>query len=276
MARTVEHEIYEIGATRLNRSEAERWLKDHDVSYDTILKLLSGTNTDAANLVRLIGKRCYMAFEVGLNPNISKVREDIKDYIDHILESKHGSVLEHVFFNFAVEGVSRVLTAELNRHRAGVAISEGSMRFIRFEDIPYWLPISIREDASDSPELAHKKQTSRYIFERAFEQAEQNYAELCKVWADELAPESKFSKKKEITSMIRRPVPIGVATGGVWSFNLRALRHVCTMRADGPAEEEINSLATKLLKHCMRTEIHFFGDFEQNKKGFYQPKHYKV
>lgn len=76
--------------------------------------------------------------------------------------------------------------------------------------------------------------------------------------------------------MMRRVVPIGVSTGGVWSFNLRALRHVCTMRADGAAEEEINSLAVRLLKHVMKTEIFFFGDFKPNEKGFFQPKYYKV
>ena len=76
--------------------------------------------------------------------------------------------------------------------------------------------------------------------------------------------------------MMRRIIPIGVSTGGCWSFNLRALRHVCTMRADGAAEEEINSLAVRLLKHVMKTEIHFFGDFSPNQKGFFQPKHFKV
>ena len=48
------------------------------------------------------------------------------------------------------------------------------------------------------------------------------------------------------------------------------------MRADGAAEEEINSLAVRLLKHVMKTEIHFFGDFSPNQKGFFQPKHFKV
>lgn len=274
--KAVDIRIYNIARTMMDREQVRAWLTDLGVSSETIEKLMQKDATDCANLVRLMGKRCYMAFEVGLNPNISKVREDITQYIDHILESRHGSVIEHVHYTFAIEGVSRVLTAELNRHRAGVGISEGSMRYIRFEDIPYWLPTSIRPDPEDTPEYTRKKAESRAVFEKAFREAEENYARLQQIWNLELLPESKFSRKKEITSLIRRVVPIGVATGGVYTMNFRALRHVCTMRADESAEEEINLLAVLLLKHMMRSEINFFGDFSENEKGFYHPKHWKV
>lgn len=79
--RTVEHEVYTIGKTTLDRAEIQRWLTDLGVSEDTQEKLLTQENTDAENLVRLLGKRCYMAFEVGPNPNILKVREDIAEYV---------------------------------------------------------------------------------------------------------------------------------------------------------------------------------------------------
>lgn len=274
--RAVDIKVYNIGRTALDREECRRWLTDEGVSQDAIDRLLTSDNTDCENLVRLAGKRCYRAFEVGHNPNISRVREDIAKYIDHILESRHGSVIEHVNYTFAIEGISRVCTGELNRHRAGVAISEGSMRFIRFTDIPFWMPNSIREDVNDTEEIAAKKAQTRHVFFRAFQQAEENYSELQGIWKEELDEKSKFSKKKEITSLIRRPIPIGVATGGVWTFNFRALRHVCTMRADPAAEEEINHLAVLLLENLLRSELHFFGDFQKDEKGFYRPKHWKV
>lgn len=276
--RTVPIRIFNIGRTMLDRSECEAWLKDLEVSDDAIRNLLSQDATDCANLVRLLGKRCYMAFEGDgkLNPNVQRVRDDIAEYIDHILESKHGSVLEHVSYTFAIEGISRVLTAELNRHRAGVAISEGSMRFIRFKDLPYWLPASIREDSGDAPDVAAKKAASRGIFEKAFRQAEENYDALEQLWVAELDPKSKFKLKKQVTSMMRRIVPIGVSTGGGWTFNFRSLRHVCTMRADEGAEEEINELAIMLLRRMMTAEIRFFSDFSQNEKGIWKPKHWKV
>jgi thymidylate synthase (FAD) len=262
----------------LDRSAVYAWLQDLGVDVPTIESLVVGDTTDASNLVRLAGKRCYMAWggDGKFNKNVQRVREDVAKYIDHILEVGHGSVIEHVSYSFAIEGISRVLTAELNRHRAGCAISEGSMRFIRFNDLPYWLPDSIEDGPDDSVEVLQKKSESRAIFRRAFGQAEHNYNELETLWASELAPESKFSAKKQVTSMMRRVVPIGVSTGGVWTFNLRALRHVATMRCDESAEEEILALANKILEHMLTSELHFFGDFKKNERGYYAPKHRKV
>ena len=284
--RTVEHRIFNIGKTMLDRGEVAAWLTDLGVEPGTIETLCSKDTTDAANLVRLAGKRCYMAWagDGKFNKNVQKVREDISKYIDHILEVGHGSVIECASYSFAIEGLTRVATAELNRHRAGCAISEGSMRFIRYNDLPYWEPDSIRpaphtdamvfDDATKT--LETKKLQSRAIFARAFHQAEVAYAELEALWADELAPDSKFAAKKQVTSMMRRIVPIGVSTGGVWTFNLRALRHVCTMRCDESAEEEILSLANRILEHMLTAEVNFFGDFKKNDRGFYAPKHRKV
>jgi len=276
MPKPVDIRIFNIARTTLDRGACRAWLTDQQVPEDAIEKLLSSEVTDCANLVRLCGKRCYSAFVPELNPNVTRVRWDIAKYIDHILESGHGSVIEQVDYSFAIEGITRVLTSELNRHRAGVALSEGSMRFIRLTDIEYWLPTSVRPADSDTPDVAEKKEKTREILALAFKQAEDNYQALQEVWKDELATQAKFSSKKAITSLMRRTVPIGVATGGVWKFNFRALRHICTMRADEAAEEEINLLAQMLLQHMMTAEINFFGDFSINEKGFWQPKYKKV
>ena len=104
---------------------------------------VQGTNAEA--LISTGGRRCYNSFKAGLNPNVTRVREDIGKYVKNIVKSGHGSVLEHAVFNFSIEGITRVGTAELNRHRAGAAISEASMRYIRLDNgIPYWMPESLR------------------------------------------------------------------------------------------------------------------------------------
>ena len=43
----------------------------------------------------------------------------LSTYLGHIKESGHGSVLEHAVWNLLITGVSRTLTHELIRHRAG-------------------------------------------------------------------------------------------------------------------------------------------------------------
>jgi thymidylate synthase (FAD) len=65
----------------------------------------------------------------------------VSDYLRHIKESGHGSVLEHVNYSLLIWGVSRALTHELVRHRAGFGFSQVSQRYVagkhlRFVETP--------------------------------------------------------------------------------------------------------------------------------------------
>lgn len=308
MPHTVPIEIFMVAKTAVDRAAVQRWLDFlgvQDFDYPTPEAV-----SDPSFLVALAGKRCYKSFDTSLNPNISKVRKDYVEYFDNILASGHGSVLEHSVFTFAIENVSRVFTGEMNRHRAGWAISEGSMRFIRYpESIPYWEPDSIKgedsmglaadvfvsngiqwyetggiggeayrtdkEDLRSEASLEQKKEITRAIFRRSFRRTEVLYKIMEDLWADELKPESKFKGKKEITSMMRRIVGTGVATGGVWTGNVRALRHVIALRAAAAAEEEILHVFSRVAKMMRDAEPLLFGDFEQ-RDGYWVPKYPKV
>lgn len=295
--RFVEPKVFLIGKSQLNYPEARAWLdsvgaNEFSMSVNAMKDLESAT-TFAERLVQLAGKRCYMSFQVGLNPNIKQIREDMSDFITNILKVGHGSVLEHVVYNFAIENVSRVFTGEMNRHRAGMAISEGSMRFIRYSDIPIVDVPSIKlTDAEEADHdavvelctenyrtlksLAAKKMATRDVIQKIVEQIEGSYADLQDIWHDELAPESNFKDKKHVTSMLRRIIPMGVATGGVWSGNLRALRHVFTMRCSDAAEEEILHVGSIMLEKMIESEPNFFGDFYKDENGFWTPKFKKI
>ena len=65
-------------------------------------------------------------------------------------------------------------------------------------------------------------------------------------------------------------------TGGVWTFNLRALRHIITLRANEHAEEEICYVFGQIAKYICEKEPRIFGDFEQLKGGFWKPIYVKV
>jgi len=266
----VEPTVYLLAKSCVDQQEARRWLDELGATgYD-----IPAQCSNAELLTTLAGKRCYMSFEPGLNPNVTRVRQDMVAFIENILASRHGSVLEHSSYTFALEHVSRVFTAELNRHRAGWAISEGSLRYIRFTDIPVWLPFSIRADEADAPELSAAKTRSREVFARAFQQMEENYRELEEIWhIDDL---SSFQEKKKLTSMMRRIIGMGVATGGVWTGNLRALRHVLAVRVDAAAEEEIAYVFGLVLQRMIAEEPSIFADFEQTDDGFWTPTYWKV
>ena len=271
--KNVKIEVFPIARTMVDRNAVRRWL-DH-VGADNYEVPTTDTATDPALLIALAAKRCYMSFEPGLNPNVTRVRSDLVEYFDNILKSGHGSVLEHASYTFAIEGVSRVFTGEMNRHRAGWAISEGSMRFIRFTDIPWWLPTSLEDQPGDNAELLEKKRRTRDEFGRAFTDAEEHYKTLLDIWEMD-SGNKNFSYKKKLTSCLRRIIPMGVATGGVWTGNIRALRHVIALRTSSAAEEEILLVFSMIAKSIRDTEPLLFGDFEQTTEGYWVPKYQKV
>ncbi len=200
-------------------------------------------------IAEMAGRRCYQSWAPGINPNVTKVRENSGDYLRNIVNVAHGSVLEHAQFTFAIEGVSRVVTHELVRHRVGTAISQESLRYVRLTDIPFRHP----EFVQDDPVLENA----------AVEllQAMEDFQQLC---ADRLDIDnmSNFHEKKKATSAMRRYAPIGLLTGLVWSANVRTLRTTVEARTAAGAEEEIRQLFHRI-GMIMKHETPFlFEDFE--------------
>ncbi len=75
------------------------------------------------------------------------------------------------------------------------------------------------------------------------------------------APGVPFTEKKHKTSFMRRLAPDGVATGIMWSANVRALRHTIEARTDPGAEEEIR-MVFGMIGELMRAEAPaLFGDY---------------
>jgi len=269
---TVQPRVFFIGRSQPNRGEIREWL-DHIGAKNYVIE---EDVTGGEQITQLAGKRCYMSFQPGLNPNVSRVRTDMAAFIDNILKVGHGSVMTHSWYNFAIEGVSRVFTAEMNRHSVGTAISEGSMRYIRFDDIPWVLTPILRIDdyAADDP-IRDKIMATIELFNYAFVQDQVNYQTFLDIWKEEFEPSSTFKLKKTLTSLGRRIIGMGVATGGVWSGNLRSLRHIFTMRCDEAAEEEIMEVACLLLARMAQAEPQFFKDFELV-NGYWKPTYVKV
>src|SRR5581483_7764518 len=105
----------------------------------------SDAESDAEALVEINGRMCYRSFAVGLNPNVTRIRAQHDEYIENILKSGHGSVLEHGVVSFIIT-CSRICTHELVRHCAGTAFSQESMRFVRLDDVPMWVPSVFAKD----------------------------------------------------------------------------------------------------------------------------------
>lgn len=114
----------------------DSFLADHGLAW-------ASDGTSAAEIVsETAGRVCYMSF--------AKPRPGGNSaYLDHIKEVGHGSVLEHAVWTFLIVGVSRSLTHELVRHRAGFAFSQLSQRYVDESVAEYVCPDIIAND----PEL---------------------------------------------------------------------------------------------------------------------------
>lgn len=260
-------------SSKVDREAVREWLDEMGADQFEIPS--EEAVSDPALLVALAAKQCYMAFQPGLNPNVNKVRKDMVEYLDNVLAQRHGSVLEHAVLTFGINGCSRVFTGEMNRHRAGVGISERSMRYIRYEHIRFWMPECFRETEEDSKLICDKKRASRDLLTVQFESQEHMMAGFADIWKEELSPDSTFHAKKVLTSAFRRGIGMGIATGGVWSLNLRALRHVIALRTDAGAEEEIVHVFKKVGKIMIARVPELFGDFKEV-NGSLVPTYWKV
>lgn len=200
--------------------------------------------SDAEILIEYAGRRCYKSWAPGINPNVTKVRQDSAAYLANVLDSRHGSVLEHAQFTFDFDNVSRVFTHELVRHRAGVAISQESMRYVRLSDIGFWMSPELDRDDVLMPMKWHQGdddlspptlvETVVTVVEM-LEEFQRDAADALGLDGDGIP----FAEKKKITSALRRLAPDGVSTGMVWSANIRTIRFVIEQRTDFAAEEEI-------------------------------------
>lgn len=186
-------------------------------------------------LVEIAGRTCYKSFGTELNKNLTRVRSGNHDYIGNILKTKHGSVLEHSTVTVGFVNVSRVFTHELVRHRAGCAYSQESMRFVRLEDVGMYVPECIKSASA----------MAQAMFENAVGDAERAYQNLTHALITDDMP---FSKKKEITSAIRRIAPSGHATNVVVTANHRAWRHLFELRTAPGVEEEMGVVMSALGK----------------------------
>jgi hypothetical protein len=140
-------------------------------------------------------------------------------------------------------------THELIRHRPGVAISQESLRFVRLADIPFWFP----DWALADPELMKRAAT-------LLEQMEEFQGWMAGHFGLD-AEGVPFHEKKHKTSFMRRFAPDGVATGLLWTANIRTLRHTIEARTDPGAEEEIRLVFGKIAE-LMRAEAPaLFGDY---------------
>lgn len=187
----------------------------------------SGTYADS--LAEGAGRACYWSYGKGRNTN--------EEYIRNIVESGHGSVLEHPTWTFGLRGISRSLSHELVRHRH-LSFSQLSQRYYK-EEGEFVVP----------PLLAEAEQGE---FRASCERAMVAYTHYL-----EMLPNTKRGREAA-----RAVLPNATATRIVVTGNARSLRNMLALRGSEHADAEFRRLAVKWTRLMKELAPNIFADFK--------------
>ena len=185
---------------------------------------------DPEETIALAAKLCYSRSEIeNLKQKISE--KDQNAFIEKLLNMGHESVFEHVTFTFGIEGISRVLLAQLTRHRLA-SFSVQSQRYVSYENgFGYILPPSI-ESLGDEAIRKYNDQ---------MKQMESWYIE----WQQLLG---KGEKSNEDARFV---LPNACETRVLVTMNVRELWHFFSLRMCNRAQWEIRKMATEMHRLCI-------------------------
>ena len=159
-----------------------------------------------------------------------------QDLIRRVIESGHGSTIEHIVFTFGISGVTRTLSHQLVRHRAGVAFDQQSQRYLNYKKPSYMVPGSLQ----DAPQEMREHFTAQMDDSLAF------YGEMLDAGIP--GEDARFV------------MPNATRTNLIMTANLRALIHMSGLRLCTMAQWEIRRLF-QLIRHEVFAVSPFLGSF---------------
>src|SRR5262245_56735555 len=201
-----------------------------------------GDSTDGERLAEFAGRLCYMSQH---NP----AGRSTRDYLENIKKQGHGSVLEHANYSLLLEGVSRSLTHELVRHRAGFAYSQLSQRYVDESVADFVVPPAIIGDEALESMWRSQMEDAQRCLVALVEKLMERYS-----WVAD-----KVHRRKMAREAGRAVLPNATETKIVATANVRAWRSTIELRASEGAELEIRRLAVEVLRVLQREGPAFFS-----------------
>lgn len=243
--------VYLIGKQVVQTAELDRFLADHGVSWQSDSEVAAEVVTETA------GRVCYMSF--------AKPRPGGNAaYLGHIKEVGHGSVLEHAVWSFLFTGVSRSLTHELVRHRAGMGYSQLSQRYVDESVAEYVEPDVIAADPELHAVWLDAVTHAHAAYVKLAEALNAKLADPKAATAALLPPDAdRTTRRKAARQAARSVLPNATETKIFVTANARALRHFLEARGAAAAEPEIRKLAGRVLDVLQAESPNLFGDYRK-------------
>ena len=186
-----------------------------------------------------INSKEYIEFKESANKNEEEIAEKHWNLVKKVLDSGHQSIAEHVYFTFAIEGISRACSHQLVRHRAGIVFSQQSQRYVEIKE--------------DIKELENLKNSQGYGRRRFIQQ----YFAGCGDWCTSSYVDSMYDSLIEYRRLVdadmkpedaRQVLPNATKTNITMSLNYRELIHICNLRLCTKAQKEIRDLFNLIVK----------------------------
>jgi thymidylate synthase (FAD) len=176
--------------------------------------------------VALAARLCYSPVSIGeLREKLETA--DIEKFLEKIMSLGHHSVLEHVSFTFAIEGISRVTTHQLVRHRIA-SFSQQSQRYVSHT----------KHFASIIPDSIAANDEARRLFDSMSETVHAAYARLVELGIP--AEDARYI------------LPNSTETKIIMTMNARELLHYFGLRCCQRAQWEIRAMSIEMLRLVKR------------------------
>lgn len=203
------------------------------------VKLIAHT-PDPEKVIATAAKLCYSSSDIeslmeGLTP------EKTEKFLDMLFNLGHESPIEHVSFTFAIEGISRVCSHQLVRHRIA-SYSQKSQRYVNETQFEYVIPDAIASDEIVNDIYVDTMQMLQQRYDAIRAKLINNYVKDC---MDEKAAEKKANEDA------RMVLPNACQTSIIVTMNVRSLFNFFKLRCCIRAQWEIRKLAMEMYKLCL-------------------------
>lgn len=183
------------------------------------VKLISWPSFGAEALCGLAAAECYQG-------------KNFERSLQIAMDGKHFSVAEHAAFTFHIKDVSRVLLAQLTRHRIA-SFSVQSQRYCGVK-VEWVVPPSFKELGLEEDYIA---------------ECNRSYEAYC-----------RYVERGVPKEDARFVIPQGVTCRLLMTMNVRELLHFLELRTCNRAQWEIRELADEVLKACKHLAPKLFAN----------------
>ena len=218
------------------------------------VKLVSYT-PNPIEVMWIAARTCYSAkspIEMWDDINKDNMKFNVLELQKHwslvkkVLDSGHQSVAEHVYFTFAIEGISRACSHQLVRHRAGIVFSQQSQRYVE-----------VKEDFRKLYDLMHAlkpsevKEELKGIVSLYFtDVTDDNYYAYAETLLEYIRNINNGKKAEDARAIL----PNATKTNITMSLNYRELIHICNLRLCTRAQLEIRQLFQAIKKEVEKVD----------------------